>query len=81
MFRSGALVAAVAIAFADSSIVVLALPELLRQYDVSINAVAWVITGFNVALAVAAFAFRRGAPVQLALYGSIGSPKVRRCSA
>ena len=40
VLRLAALVAAVAIAFADSAIVVLALPDLLRQYDVSITAVA-----------------------------------------
>jgi hypothetical protein len=72
VFRSGALVAAVAIAFADSSIVVLAIPELLRQYDVSINAVAWVVTGYNIALALGALALRRFDPTLLALYGSVG---------
>jgi MFS family permease len=70
--RSAALVAAVAIAFADSSIVVLALPELLKQYDVSINATAWVVTGYNVALAVGALALRRFEPRLLAFYGSVG---------
>jgi MFS family permease len=72
VFRIGALVAAVAIAFADSSIVVLALPDLLRQYDVSINAVAWVVTGYNVALALGALALRRFDPTRLALFGSVG---------
>src|SRR5262245_41673148 len=50
------LLAAVAIAFADSAIVVLALPDLLKQYDVSINEVAWVVTAYNVALALGALA-------------------------
>src|SRR5205814_3905869 len=54
-----ALVAAVAVAFADSAIVVLALPDLLKQYDVSINAVAWVVTAYNVALAGGALALAR----------------------
>lgn len=54
MLRVAALIAAVAIAFADSAIVVLALPDLLRQYDVSINSVAWVVTAYNVAVALAA---------------------------
>ena len=46
--------AAVAIAFADSSIVVLALPELYGRFDTSIEGVAWVITSYNLVLAVAA---------------------------
>jgi predicted MFS family arabinose efflux permease len=74
-FRLAALVAAVAIAFADSAIVVLALPDLLAQYDVSINGVAWVVTAYNVALAVAALGLalfgRRLDPVRLALAGSV----------
>jgi len=65
--RIAAIVAAVAIAFADSAIVVLALPELLRDYDVSINAVAWVITAYNLALAAAALVVGR----RLALAGAI----------
>jgi MFS family permease len=46
--------AAVAIAFADSSIVVLALPELYGLFDTSIEGVAWVITSYNLVLAVVA---------------------------
>ena len=45
--------AAVALAFADSSIVVLALPDLLRQLDTSIAGVSLVITVYNVAVVVA----------------------------
>ena len=45
--------AAVALAFADSSIVVLALPDLLRQLDTSIGGVSLVITIYNVAVVVA----------------------------
>jgi predicted MFS family arabinose efflux permease len=48
--------AAVAVAFADSSIVVLALPELYVGFHTSIEGVAWVITAYNVAVAVAALA-------------------------
>src|SRR5581483_4353943 len=70
--RVAALVAAVAIAFADSAIVVLALPDLLRQYDVSINAVAWVVTAYNLAVAAGAIALRRLEPARLALGGSAG---------
>ena len=44
--------AAVALAFADSSIVVLALPDLLRQLDTSIGGVSLVITIYNVAVVV-----------------------------
>jgi MFS family permease len=45
---------AVATVLADSSVVVLALPDLLSSFDVSIERIAWVITAFNLALAVAA---------------------------
>jgi len=52
-----ALVAAiVAIAFADSSIVVLALPQLYGRFDTSITGVAWVVTSYNAAVAVSALA-------------------------
>jgi hypothetical protein len=46
----------VGIAFADSSIVVLALPQLYGQFHASIEGVAWVLTAYNVAVAVAAIA-------------------------
>ena len=45
---------AVGLAFADSSIVTLALPEILGQFDVAITSVAWVLTSFNLVLAVVA---------------------------
>ena len=57
-----ALLAAVGVAFADSSIVVLALPELLAQFDGSITQVAWVVTAYNLVLAVAAFVLVRLGP-------------------
>jgi predicted MFS family arabinose efflux permease len=50
-----AVAAAVALAFADSSIVVLALPDLYFEFQASIEGIAWVITAYNVV--VAAFAF------------------------
>jgi predicted MFS family arabinose efflux permease len=50
----GLVVVAVAIAFADSSIVVLALPDLYARFDTTIEGVAWVVTAYNVAVAVAA---------------------------
>ncbi|HEY2769638.1 MAG TPA: MFS transporter, partial [Solirubrobacteraceae bacterium] len=48
--------AAVAVAFADSSIVVLALPELYARFNTSIVGVSWVITAYNLVVAVGAFA-------------------------
>jgi predicted MFS family arabinose efflux permease len=54
--RSIVLAAAVAVAFADSSIVVLALPQLLSEFDTSITSVAWVITAYNLAVAAVALA-------------------------
>jgi MFS family permease len=44
----------VGLALADSSIVTLALPEILGELDVSITTVSWVLTSFNLALALAA---------------------------
>jgi len=45
----------VAVAFADSSIVVLALPDLYGAFDTSIVGVSWVITSYNLVVAVTAF--------------------------
>ena len=57
-FRSGAKSAllglAIGLALADSSIVTLALPEILGQFDVSVTTVAWVLTSFNLVLALLA---------------------------
>lgn len=47
---------AVALAVADSSVVVLALPDLYRTFDVSIVAVSWTITAYNIAIVVGALA-------------------------
>ena len=47
------LVAAVALAAADSAIVVLALPQLLSRFNGTIPATAWVVTAYNLAAAVA----------------------------
>src|SRR5918996_1937687 len=52
--RSGMLGLAIGLALADSSIVTLALPEILRQFDVEITTVAWVLTSYNLALALVA---------------------------
>ncbi|MFP5450955.1 MAG: MFS transporter [Thermoleophilia bacterium] len=54
--RAALLALAVAVAFADSSIVVIALPEMLGDFDTTIPRVAWVITSYNLAVAVVALA-------------------------
>jgi MFS family permease len=75
--------AAVAVTFADSSIVVLALPELYGRFNTSIVGVSWVITAYNLVVAVGAFALipllrrvdpRRPTTAGLGLFcaGSIG---------
>jgi MFS family permease len=58
----------VGIVLADSSVVTIALPEILAQYHVELETLAWVLTAFNLALALAALpaafvARRRPAPV------------------
>ena len=54
---AAAVAAAVAIAFADSSIVVLALPQLLDAAEhVDHAGVSWVITAYNLVVAVVALA-------------------------
>jgi predicted MFS family arabinose efflux permease len=53
------LLAGVGVAFADSSIVVLALPDLLQQFDLSIMSVTWSVIAYNFALTVVAFALAR----------------------
>ena len=59
-------VAAIGIAFADSSVVVLALPDLYGQLHTTIVGVSWVITAYNASVAVVALALL---------------PVVRRCRA
>ncbi len=59
---------AVALVLADSSVVTIALPEILARYDVEIATLAWALTSFNLALALSALpaafvARRRPAPV------------------
>ena len=51
-----ALVVAVALAFADASVVALALPELYDALDTSIVGVSWILTAYAVAVAVVAVA-------------------------
>jgi MFS transporter len=54
---TGIVAALVAIAFADSSIVVLALPQLYGRFETSITGVSWVVTSYNAAVAVTALVF------------------------
>lgn len=68
-----ALAVSVAVAFADSSIVVLALPELFLELETTIFGISWVVTAYNLAVVVGAFgllfAVRRVRPALLALAG------------
>ncbi len=68
-----ALVVSIAVAFADSSIVVLALPELFLELQTTIPEISWVVTAYNLAVVVGAFALlpflRRVRPAWLALAG------------
>lgn len=53
---------------ADSSIVTLALPEILREFDTSVFGVSWVLTAYNLVLAAAvlpASRLARGAPAEI----------------
>jgi len=52
--RSRLIGVAIGLALADSSIVTLALPDVLREFDVDITSVAWVLTSFNLVLALVA---------------------------
>jgi MFS family permease len=70
-----ALAVAIALAFADSSIVVLALPELYVEFDTTIPRLSWVVTAYNLAVAVAIVPLvplaRRVRPGALALVGLV----------
>ncbi len=59
--RTLALSGAVGLVLADSSIVVLALPEIYRQFDTGITEVAWVLIVFNLVLALLAVPGARAA--------------------
>jgi MFS family permease len=52
--RSWLLGLGIALALADSSVVTLALPDILARYDLEISEVAWVLTSYNLVLALAA---------------------------
>ncbi len=52
--RVASLAIAVGLVLADSSIVVLALPEIYRELDTSVAGVTWVLISFNLVMALAA---------------------------
>ncbi|HVD86641.1 MAG TPA: MFS transporter [Solirubrobacterales bacterium] len=52
--RVAALALAVGLVLADSSVVVLALPEIYRQLDTTVAGVTWVLVSFNLVMALAA---------------------------
>ncbi|HEU5142898.1 MAG TPA: MFS transporter, partial [Solirubrobacterales bacterium] len=52
--RLAALAIAVGLVLADSSIVVLALPQIYRELDTGVAGVTWVLVSFNLVLALAA---------------------------
>src|SRR6476659_319922 len=68
-----ALSIAVGLVLADSSVVILALPEIYRDFNVSVNAVIWVLVAFNLMLAAAAvpaaLAARRLGPARVTSAG------------
>jgi MFS family permease len=52
--RAAALALAVGLVLADSSVVVLALPQIYRELDTSVAGVTWVLVSFNLVMALAA---------------------------
>ena len=52
--RVAALALAVGLVLADSSVVVLALPQIYRELDTSVAGVTWVLVSFNLVMALAA---------------------------
>jgi MFS family permease len=69
------LIAAVGLAFADASVVALALPALYGEFDTSIVGVSWVLTTYAVAVAVVAVPIavlhRRVRPLSLVVAGTV----------
>jgi MFS family permease len=68
-----ALALAVGLVLADSSVVVLALPDIYRELDTTVAGVTWVLVSFNLVMALAAvpaaFAARRIGPGRAAAFG------------
>ena len=72
--RSALLGLAIGLALADSSVVTLALPDVLREFDVEIATVAWVLTSYNLVLALAAVPaayLARRSPVAVFVAGTL----------
>jgi len=71
--RVAALALAVGLVLADSSIVVLALPEIYRELNTSVAGVTWVLVSFNLVIALAAvpaaLIARRAGPARTAAVG------------
>jgi predicted MFS family arabinose efflux permease len=79
--RVAALALAVGLVLADSSVVVLALPEIYRELDTSVSGVTWVLVSFNLVMALAAVPVAllarrvgpgRSAAVGLAIFAGAG---------
>jgi predicted MFS family arabinose efflux permease len=71
---AAALTGVVALAFADASIVALALPAIYARFDTTIVGVSWVLTGYAVAVTVAAVALiavRRWLPTRPLTMGGL----------
>jgi MFS family permease len=71
--RVAALAIAVGLVLADSSIVVLALPQIYRELDTTVAGVTWVLVSFNLVMALAAVPAahlaRRAGPGRVAAVG------------
>jgi MFS family permease len=71
--RAALLALAVGLVLADSSVVTLGLPDVLVEFDATPPAVAWVLTGYNLVLAIAALPAalltRRSSPTVVAGVG------------
>jgi MFS family permease len=71
--RAAALALAVGLVLADSSIVVLALPDIYRELDTGVAGVSWVLISFNLVMALvavpAAHLARRSGPGRAAAIG------------
>jgi len=71
--RAAALAVAVGLVLADSSIVVLALPQIYRELDTTVAGVTWVLVSFNLVMALcavpAAHLARRAGPGRVAAIG------------
>lgn len=72
-FAAPLLVVTVALVLADSAVVTLALPDILRHLDATVTQVAWVLIAFNLVLGLAAvptaLAFTRAQPRVFTAFG------------